>query len=149
MKNYRIALVTLAATLFFSSTSLAKSPEDQIKRIKTEAALTDAAKSLEKSCGTTIGFSVDWTGFDDEKYRRVSVSGYCRVLSTAIAGLCKHGEHTKAFVRQRVKQLTCKPGVDGHRQITTSKDGCHSGCRLQGQELRQVCPGRAPAETVG
>ena len=34
-------------------------------------------------------------GFDDEKYRQVGVSGYCRVLSTAIAGLCKHGEHTK------------------------------------------------------
>lgn len=92
---------------------------------------TDAAAT--KACGLPIKTTIDWSGIDEERMKRLSVGSYCATVADAVARMCTEDQGFKsraaghAAIRCQFGDRLSLRQQDGKTVFTTAESAPNQG----------------------
>ncbi|HEF8784756.1 TPA: hypothetical protein QH450_001666 [Providencia alcalifaciens] len=99
-------IVLASSLVLFTASSFAYSLAEKEKHQRYETEVSSQVSALNKTCGSEIKVSFDWSTFTKEQLDTIGIDGYSKEMLKGIANVCEHSELAKQSVGEKIKHIT-------------------------------------------
>ena len=115
VKKFIFGLIVFLGTVFVCA---AENEDETVARAKYDVEIKKLAAEMNSSCGTSIEAKIDWDSFSGSEWNDYSVPSFCGEPLEELTDFCSAEKgNSKAYIRKRVKSVTCLYGGEGKREL--------------------------------
>ncbi|MEL6195852.1 MAG: hypothetical protein AAFZ38_09465 [Myxococcota bacterium] len=112
----KLSVCILSIVGIASIPAVAVAEDFSVTKARAEAELKEKAGEVATACGAKVQTKVDWSKLTESVASNYSISSYCGNPLDALVDLCA-GAASKAYIKKKVKKLTCTFGGVGKRAL--------------------------------